>query len=42
MQFRPVGVERPDEELAPKGPEFAEHAGFAFPAVRSGWKGILT
>ena len=28
MQFGPVWVECPDEELMPKAPEFAEHAGF--------------
>src|SRR5215212_2165637 len=28
MQFGPVWVERPVEELMPKAPDFAEHAGF--------------
>ena len=32
MQFRPVGVECPDEELAPKCPDVGAQAGFAVSA----------
>jgi hypothetical protein len=33
MQFRPVRVERPDEEQAPEGPDFGDQAGFTIPMV---------
>src|SRR5664280_1704056 len=40
MQFRPVRVERPGEELAPEGPYFSEWAGPPVAAVRPGGKGF--
>jgi hypothetical protein len=40
VQLRPVGVERPDEELAPKGSEFAKRAGLPFSAFRGAGNGF--
>jgi hypothetical protein len=34
VQFRPVGIERPDEELAPERAEFAEQTGGSTVIVR--------
>jgi hypothetical protein len=36
MQFRPVGIEGPDEELAPEGEQPGEWAGASVAAVRRG------
>jgi hypothetical protein len=36
MQFRPVGVERPGQELAPEGTDFSEWAGAVAAASRGG------
>ncbi len=32
MQFRPVGIECPDEELAPEGADIGKQTGFAISA----------
>jgi hypothetical protein len=36
MQFRPVGVECPVEELVPEGGDIGEQAGFTNPAICRG------
>src|SRR6188472_506447 len=39
MQFRPVGVEGPDEELAPEVADFSQNAGLSVPAGSRGGEG---
>src|SRR5260370_25703722 len=39
MQFRPVGMECPGEELAPKAPEFRDRVGPSVAAASRGGKG---
>jgi hypothetical protein len=40
VQLRPVRVERPDEELAPKRSEFAKRAGLPLSAFRGAGNGF--
>src|ERR1700694_2255922 len=40
MQFWPVGIEGPGEELAPEGPDLRERIGMPIVAARRGGKGL--
>jgi hypothetical protein len=40
MQFRPVGIECPGEELTPEGADFSERRGPPVAAARLGGKGF--